>query len=41
MNFIELIQLQVEQVYGNKVKADIWLNQPKQNSVAPLKLTLQ
>lgn len=29
MNFIELIQLQVEQVFDNKAKADIWLNQPK------------
>ncbi|VVQ35395.1 hypothetical protein PS943_04285 [Pseudomonas fluorescens] len=29
MNFIELIQLQAKQVFGNKVKADTWLNQPK------------
>ena len=29
MNFTELIQLQAEQVFGNKEKADTWLNQPK------------
>jgi len=29
MNFIELIQRQAEQIFGNKVKADIWLSQPK------------
>lgn len=29
MNFIELIRRQAEQIFGNKVKADIWLNQPK------------
>ncbi|MNL45566.1 hypothetical protein D3C87_1682240 [compost metagenome] len=29
MNFVELIQRQAEQVFGNKAKADIWLNQPK------------
>lgn len=29
MNFIELIQLQAEHVFGNKVKADNWLNQAK------------
>lgn len=28
MNYIELIQLQAEQIFGNKVKADHWLNQP-------------
>lgn len=28
MNFIELIQLQAEQVFGNKTKAGSWLNQP-------------
>ncbi|WP_090181999.1 MbcA/ParS/Xre antitoxin family protein [Pseudomonas arsenicoxydans] len=29
MNPIELILLQAEQVFGNKAKADAWLNQPK------------
>ncbi|VVO74163.1 MbcA/ParS/Xre antitoxin family protein [Pseudomonas fluorescens] len=29
MNYVELIQLQANQVFGNKAKADIWLNQPK------------
>ena len=29
MNYVELIQLQAKQVFGNKAKADIWLNQPK------------
>lgn len=29
MNFIEQIQLQAEQVFGNKAKAKSWLNQPK------------
>lgn len=29
MNFIELIQRQAEQVFGNKTKAEAWLNQPK------------
>lgn len=29
MNFIELIQRQAELVFGDKVKADIWLSQPK------------
>lgn len=29
MNYIELIQLQAEQVFGNKPKADVWLTQPK------------
>lgn len=29
MNYVELIQLQAMQVFGNKAKADIWLNQPK------------
>ncbi len=29
MNFIELIQLQAEQVFGYKTKAENWLNQPK------------
>jgi uncharacterized protein (DUF2384 family) len=29
MNFIELIQLQAEQVFGNKIKAENWLNQSK------------
>jgi hypothetical protein len=29
MNYVELIQLQAKQVFDNKAKADIWLNQPK------------
>jgi uncharacterized protein (DUF2384 family) len=29
MNYVELIQLRAEQVFGNKAKADAWLNQPK------------
>ncbi|WP_081625735.1 MbcA/ParS/Xre antitoxin family protein [Pseudomonas mandelii] len=29
MNDVELIQHQAERVFGNKAKADIWLNQPK------------
>ncbi|MGF6208606.1 antitoxin Xre/MbcA/ParS toxin-binding domain-containing protein [Pseudomonas frederiksbergensis] len=29
MNYIELVQRQAEQVFGNKAKADLWLNQPK------------
>lgn len=29
MKYVELIQLQAKQVFGKKVKADIWLNQPK------------
>lgn len=29
MNYVELIRRQAEQVFGNKEKADIWLNRPK------------
>ncbi|MBM6447526.1 DUF2384 domain-containing protein [Pseudomonas sp. MIL9] len=29
MNNVELIQLQAEQVFGNKTKANAWLTQPK------------
>lgn len=29
MNYVELIQRQAELVFGNKAKAEIWLNQPK------------
>ncbi|RYZ74034.1 MAG: DUF2384 domain-containing protein [Proteobacteria bacterium] len=29
MNYVELIQHKAEQVFGNKTKADAWLNQPK------------
>lgn len=29
MNYVELIQRQAELVFGNKEKADSWLNQPK------------
>ncbi|MCK8687911.1 MbcA/ParS/Xre antitoxin family protein [Pseudomonas umsongensis] len=29
MNYVELIQLQAQLVFGNKTKADTWLNQPK------------
>lgn len=29
MNYVEMIRLQAKQVFGNKAKADIWLNRPK------------
>ena len=29
MSYVELVQHQAEQVFGNKDKADSWLNQPK------------
>lgn len=29
MNYVELIQHKAEQIFGNKAKADGWLNQPK------------
>ncbi|WP_322618061.1 MbcA/ParS/Xre antitoxin family protein [Pseudomonas sp. BIC9C] len=29
MNYVELIQLQAELVFGNKAKANNWLSQPK------------
>ncbi|MHC8351051.1 antitoxin Xre/MbcA/ParS toxin-binding domain-containing protein [Pseudomonas sp. RT4P38] len=29
MNYVELVQRQAERVFGNKTKANIWLNQPK------------
>lgn len=29
MNYVELIQLQAEQVFLDKAKASAWLNQPK------------
>ncbi|RON51777.1 MbcA/ParS/Xre antitoxin family protein [Pseudomonas frederiksbergensis] len=29
MKYIELVQRQAEQVFGNKAKADVWLIQPK------------
>ncbi|TPG83733.1 MbcA/ParS/Xre antitoxin family protein [Pseudomonas mandelii] len=29
MNHLELIRRQAEQVFGNKAKADVWLNHPK------------
>lgn len=29
MNYVELIQLQAEHVFGNKAKADAWLSRPK------------
>lgn len=40
MNYVELIQLQAEQVFGNKAKADIWQHQPKTafDGSAPLEL---
>lgn len=40
MNYVELIQHQAEQVFGNKAKADAWLNQTKTafGGVTPLKL---
>lgn len=27
-NYVELIELQAEQIFANKAKADRWLNQP-------------
>ncbi|WP_348129771.1 MbcA/ParS/Xre antitoxin family protein [Pseudomonas sp.] len=40
MNYFELIRRQAEQVFGNKEKADFWLNQPKTafSGFTPLKL---
>ncbi|WP_458127548.1 antitoxin Xre/MbcA/ParS toxin-binding domain-containing protein [Pseudomonas sp. Z2-11] len=40
MNYVELIQLQAEAVFGNKAKADNWLTQPKNtfSGSAPLEL---
>lgn len=29
MNYVELVQHQAEAIFGNKDKADSWLNQPK------------
>lgn len=29
MNYVERIQHQAEQIFGNKEKADTWLSQPK------------
>ena len=29
MNYVELIQHQAERVFGNKAKAQAWLNEPK------------
>ena len=29
MNYVELVQHQAEQIFGNKEKADTWLTQPK------------
>lgn len=29
MNYVQLLQLQAEHVFGNKVKANTWLTQPK------------
>jgi putative toxin-antitoxin system antitoxin component (TIGR02293 family) len=40
VNHLELIRRQAEQVFGNKAKADLWLNQPKTafGGVTPLEL---
>ncbi|MEB0123766.1 MbcA/ParS/Xre antitoxin family protein [Pseudomonas sp. CCI1.2] len=40
MNYVEQIQHQAEQIFGNKEKADAWLNQPKKafGDRAPLEL---
>lgn len=40
MNYVELIQHQAKLVFGNKYKADAWLNQPKTalGGVTPLEL---
>ncbi|MGE8188831.1 antitoxin Xre/MbcA/ParS toxin-binding domain-containing protein [Pseudomonas sp. NPDC086278] len=42
MNYVELIQLEAELVFGNKAKADTWLNQPKTafGGVTPLELAI-
>lgn len=29
MNYVELIQHKAERIFGNKEKADTWLNRPK------------
>jgi len=41
MNYFELIRRQAEQIFGNKDKADSWLNQPKTafGGSTPLQLT--
>lgn len=38
MNYVELIQHQAECVFGNKAKADYWLNLPKStfSGISPL-----
>ena len=43
MNYVELIQRQAKQVFDNKAKADIWLNQPKTTfgGSTPLELALK
>ncbi|MFJ3009207.1 antitoxin Xre/MbcA/ParS toxin-binding domain-containing protein [Pseudomonas fluorescens] len=28
MTYVELLQQQAEQIFGNKAQADLWLNQP-------------
>jgi putative toxin-antitoxin system antitoxin component (TIGR02293 family) len=40
MNYVELVQHQAEAIFGNKDKADTWLNQPKTafGGVTPLEL---
>ncbi|MEB0043425.1 MbcA/ParS/Xre antitoxin family protein [Pseudomonas sp. MH10] len=40
MNYLHQIQHQAEQIFGNKEKADAWLNQPKKalGDRAPLEL---
>ncbi|CAN7414486.1 antitoxin Xre/MbcA/ParS toxin-binding domain-containing protein [Pseudomonas brassicacearum] len=40
MNHVEQILRQAEQIFGNKEKADTWLNQPKTGygGVTPLEL---
>lgn len=40
MDYVELVQHQAEQVFGNKEKADNWLNQLKTSfgGVTPLEL---
>lgn len=42
MNHVEQILRQAEQIFGNKDKADSWLNQPKTtfSGFTPLKLAL-
>lgn len=41
MNYVELIQLQAEQVFADKEKAAVWLNKPQTalGGMTPLELS--